>query len=147
MDNRYRDEIRRIMIAINAIDGTYDLIAKKIGIKENTLALLYALDDGEPHSQKVVCEEWMIPKTTINTIVRECIDQGYVYLHANQRKKEKEICLTERGREYARRILEQVYELEEAAMEQTLAGSSTEFVGALEVFMTHLRLGARNFGK
>ena len=31
----------------------------------NALSLLYALDDGEPHSQKQLCEQWLIPRTTM----------------------------------------------------------------------------------
>ena len=46
----FREEIRRIMICVNMIDGIYTMGARKIGIKYNTLALFYALDDGLPHS-------------------------------------------------------------------------------------------------
>ena len=66
-----REAMRRIAIAINSMDGAYEMISRKIGVKENTMILLYALDDGRPHTQKEICEEWLIPKTTLNTIVRE----------------------------------------------------------------------------
>lgn len=142
---KYRDEIRRIMIAVNVIDGAYEMIARKTGIKENTLALFYALDDGKSHSQKEICEEWMIPKTTLNTIVKECIKNGYIILNTDHHKKEKEICLTERGQEYAKEILDQVYHLEEAAMEHTLQMASPEFIQTLEAFTAHLKEEAGNF--
>ena len=38
-------EIRRLMLATNRIDGAYYLLSRKLGVKENILALLYALDD------------------------------------------------------------------------------------------------------
>ena len=63
-------EIRRLMLATNRIDGAYYLLSRKLGVKENILALLYALDDEETHSQKRICEDWLFPKTTINTIIR-----------------------------------------------------------------------------
>ena len=44
-------EIRRLMLATNRIDGAYYLLSRKLGVKENILALLYALDDEKPHSQ------------------------------------------------------------------------------------------------
>ena len=47
----HRQEIRELMIASNMLDGIYARMARKLGIKDNTLALLYALDDGAPHSQ------------------------------------------------------------------------------------------------
>lgn len=73
-------EIRRLMLATNRIDGAYYLLSRKLGVKENILALLYALDDEKPHSQKRICEDWLFPKTTINTIVQELVQAGYVTL-------------------------------------------------------------------
>ncbi|BAH07136.1 MarR family transcriptional regulator [Clostridium kluyveri] len=141
----YREEIRRIMISVNVIDGIYAIGAKKIGIKDNTLSLLYALDDGKPHSQKEICEHWLIPKTTINTIVKECVDAGYIVLDASNHTKEKEIRLTDKGQEYTRTILNQVYELERRAMEKTLASYSPKFVHAIEQFTAYLKEEAEHF--
>lgn len=143
--NQYRNEIRKIMIAVNVMDGAYEIISKKIGIKENMLALLYALDDGKPHSQKEICEEWLIPKTTLNTIVKGCIESGYIVLDTDHRKKEKEIRLTKEGQAYAQAILEQVYELEEESMKQSPQAASPEFVEILQQFTANLKKEARNF--
>lgn len=143
--NRYRNEIRRIMIAVNVIDGAYEMIAKRIGIKENTLALLYALDDGRVHSQKEISEEWLIPKTTLNTIIKECIENGYILLDSGSHKKEKEICLTEKGREYAEKILGKVYALEDGAMQSVIKTGSSDFIDKLESFTANLKAEARSF--
>lgn len=137
--NYFREEIRKIMISVNMIDGIYTMSANKAGMKYNTFALLYALDDGQPHSQKDICEHWLIPKTTINTIVKECINAGYVVLDTLSRTKEKNIRLTDKGREFARPVLNQFYEAERRAMEQTLVGCSPEFVQALEAFTFFLK--------
>ena len=143
--NQYRDIIRRIMISVNATEGAYYIIAKKSGVKENTLSLLYALDDGKSHSQKEICEEWLIPKTTLNTIVKECIAAGYIFLDADQPGKEKMIRLTPMGQNYAKKILQQIYELEERAMERTLQSFSPEFAQAFEEFTKNLANEARSF--
>lgn len=140
-----RDDIRKIMIAVNVIYGVYELIAKKIGIKENTLALLYALDDGKPHSQKEICEQWLIPRTTLNTIVKECVQKGYVFLNEDNGKKEKEICFTPEGQDFAEKILKQVYEIERKAMGQTLKEAGPEFVRGLQAFTGNLQKEAENF--
>jgi DNA-binding MarR family transcriptional regulator len=143
--NSYRKDIRELMVAVNVIDGIYEMVAKKIGIKINTLALLYALDDGQPHSQKEICEEWLIPPTTLNTIVKENIAAGYLYLHTDTGKKEKEICLTDKGAAFAQTILNQVYNIENSAMEQTLQTVSRDFVQSLNLFNCHLKEEARKF--
>ena len=141
----YREEIRRIMVSVNVIDGIYAMGAKKIGIKDNSLSLLYALDDGKPHSQKEICEHWLIPKTTLNTIVKECVNAGYIVLDGIKHTKEKEIRLTDKGQEYAKTILNQVYELGRRAMEKTLSSYSPEFVQALEQFTAYLKEEAEHF--
>ncbi len=127
-------EIRRLMLATNRIDGAYYLLSRKLGVKENVLALLYALDDEKPHSQKRICEDWLFPKTTINTIVQELVQAGYVTLRREGSSREKVIALTAAGKSYAGSILEDVYEAEQAAMEKTLRRFSPQFVDAMDYF-------------
>ena len=66
-----RAYINRLWACTNIIDGLYYQCARTLGLKDNALALFYALADGQPHSQKQICEEWLIPKTTVNTVIRE----------------------------------------------------------------------------
>ena len=86
--------IRRIMLAVTRVDGAYYYFSKKLGMKENVLTLLYALDDGEQHSQKQICQDWLIPKTTLNTSVKELVKYGYVTLKPAEVTSEKTIALT-----------------------------------------------------
>ncbi len=65
---------------IYKIDYFYAEVAKKSGVKPNLMWILYALNDGESHSQKEISISWDIPITTINTIVKELNDDGYVDL-------------------------------------------------------------------
>ena len=92
------EAIRRLMFAGTRIDGAYYLYARRRGIKENALTLLYALDDGEPRTQTQLCAEWLIPKTTINTIVRALEREGCLVLSHEEGAREKAIVLTEKGR-------------------------------------------------
>ena len=133
-----RDEIRDVMISINVITGIYSLMAKKIGIKENTLTLLYALDDGKTHSQIEISREWLIPKTTLNTIVKECVATGLVELAPEEHTHEKRVFLTEAGRKAARSALNVVYALEQKAYEETLQTHSPDFSAALRTFTESL---------
>lgn len=133
-----RKKIRRLMIAVNKIDGLYYYAARKLGIKENTLSLLYALSDGREHSQKGICEDWLIPRTTINTVVKECVDAGYVVL-TPLGNKEKSVCLTEKGQAFADSILRDVMTAEADAMAETKEEFTDEFVAAFEQFAQNLQ--------
>lgn len=132
-----RADIRRLMIALNQIDGIYYYIAKKAGTKGNMIFLLYALSDGQPHSQKQISEEWLIPKTTINTVVKECIQKGYVKVSALE-KKEKKLELTETGKQYTQTILAPLFETEHRALDQTIKNYSPDFIEALEYLSCRL---------
>ena len=130
----YREQIRRVMIGVNIIEGSYDEIARRLGIKENLLVLLYALDDGRAHSQVEISRNWMMPKTTLNTIVRECVEKGLVELEHQPHIREKYLRLTPEGQAYGQKILPLVYEAEERAYRAVLQGAEGEFVEGFEAF-------------
>lgn len=134
------EHARRLAKAACALDGAYDRLAKHLGIKGNLLWLLYILDDGAPHSQKQICEDWLFPKTTINTLTKECQGAGYITLHTIPgRKRELHIQLTEAGRDYVRQKLQAFYRGEEAALRATLQSCPPEFVSYLETYTQNLK--------
>lgn len=110
-----RAQMLRMSRTLIRIDEIYYHAAKKLNVTENMLALLYALNDGQTHTQKQISQEWMIPKTTINTLIQECIAMGYVDLKPQAR--EKEICLTPLGKTCVEMLLKPLYAAEQAALE------------------------------
>lgn len=137
MENNF-ELVRRLMIASNKLDGIYYLAARKLGVNENTLSFIYALGDGKPHSQKQICEEWLIPKTTINTIVKEMTEAGYVTLLAGEHTREKAIVLTDKGKKYVTDIIKNIYEAEQNAIKSTIQEYSPQFVEAFDFFAGRL---------
>ena len=57
-----REAIERLTVSLNKIDGLYYMGAKKLGVKDSALSILYVLNDGKSHSQKQISDEWLIPK-------------------------------------------------------------------------------------
>lgn len=110
-----REDIRRLMITINRLDELYYQTLRTRGIKENAFVLFYAIADGKAYSQKRICQEWAIPRTTLNTIVQEYLRKGYLCL-ASTGGKEKEILLTEVGKAFAQALLAPIFAAEERAM-------------------------------
>ncbi len=133
------ESARRLAKATCALDGAYDRLAKRLGITGNLLWLLYILDDGAPHSQKQICEEWLFPKTTVNTLTKECQGAGYITLHTIPgKKRELHIQLTDAGRDYVHQKLRAFYQAEEAALQVTLETCPPEFVSYLETYTQNL---------
>ncbi len=138
--NETRKSMRRITNAICEMDGAYYLLSRTAGVKENLFWLLYALDDGEFHTQKQLCDDWLFPKTTVNTLIKECEAAGYITLQSIPgRKRELQICLTEAGVAYTREALKIVYEAEEEALKETMRQCSPSFISDLETFSANLK--------
>lgn len=125
--------VRRLITCINRIDGKYYDLARMSAAGENQIAVLYALSDGGEHSQKSICAEWLIPKTTINTITRKLLDEGYIRVSSHS-GKEKMLSLTDSGKEYAKKLLGPINRAERYAMDKTLKNFSPQFIDALEAF-------------
>lgn len=143
-----REAIRQIMISINIMDRIYANFAKKLGAKEKALALLYALDDGKLHSQKEVSEHWFIPRTTLNTIIKEFEEKGYVTFQSIPgQRREKYICLTETGVAYTKELLDPLVEIEDWAMCETLKTYSIEFGEQFFYFCEKIREGLEQFDR
>ena len=135
-----REFLDRFYLCSNKIDGLYYLAARRLGLKENALALLYTLNDGQPRSQKQLSEELLIPKTTINTVVKEYMDAGYVALVPNGHAREKNVTLTPAGKAYAQGVLQRIYRAEEQAMARTLEEFSPQFLEAVEALTQNMTL-------
>lgn len=130
-----REDARRLTTALFKIDEVYFANAQKNATKESELCLMYALDDGGPHSQRQIAEEWLIPKTTLNTIVKQWEREGLLTLSSMPgKRREMRVSLTEAGRACAKRSLRPVYQAEELALAKTMARYSNEFVEAVEFF-------------
>ena len=95
------------------VDGFYAEYAKKFDVKENLLWILYALNDGKQHSQKEICDSWDLPRSTVNTIMKELETDGYVSLsQIKGEKRELNVSLTDKGQIYAEELLAELYEIE-----------------------------------
>ncbi|MBR1867069.1 MAG: MarR family transcriptional regulator [Clostridia bacterium] len=104
--------------SLYGIDGFYAEYAKKFDVKENLLWILYALNDGEKHSQKEICDSWDLPRSTVNTIIKELEVGGYVFFsQIKGEKRELNVTLTKAGKKYAEELLGGLYEIEKRVFE------------------------------
>ena len=104
---------------IYRMDAMYAEYAKRRKCKNARLLwVLYALDDGTNHSQRDISENWNIPKSSVNAIVSELYDDGYVtFAPIPGQKREMFVHLTPEGEEYAHKKLADLYKIEKKAYE------------------------------
>lgn len=138
--NQMREMVRRLTIALNNVNEIYCNDMSKIGVKESELWLMYALNDGEPHSQKQICDEWGFPRTTLNTAIKQAESAGHLTMTLIPgKRREMNIGLTESGKMYAEQLLSIVYGAENKALEKTFQCHSPDFIAAIEYFSANLK--------
>ena len=99
--------------ALYRVDSFYDEFAKQSNVSSALLWVLYALNDGNPHTQIEISNDWELPKTTVNTVIKEIQKDGYVELvPIKGKRREMSIVLTESGKKFADNVLSDLYKKE-----------------------------------
>ena len=135
-----RETARRLIFALYRIDEAYYLNEKNKKLSDAELCVMYALDDGKPHSQREISQEWLLPKTSVNTIVKRWKDEGFLTMTPIAgKRREMNIMLTDAGRAYAKDFMSFLYCAEDKALKKTLARYSDTFIEAIEFFGASLQ--------
>jgi len=135
-----RKTARRLILALYNIDEVYYLNEGQKKISDAELSVMYALDDGKPHSQREISQEWLVPKTSVNTIVKRWEKEGLLtQTPIPGKRREMHIMLTDAGREYAKDFMSFLYKAEDKALKKTLDKYSEEFIEAIEYFGESLK--------
>ena len=130
---------KQLGMLLYGIDGIYDEYVRKSQIASpNVLWVLYALNDDEKHSQKDICDGWSIPRTTINTIIKDLEQQQMVeMIPILGKRREKYVKLTEKGKEYADYVLAKLYEKEKRIFEKI--NNPDKFIKDLEALFNNVK--------
>lgn len=125
--------------ALYNVDSFYDEFAKQSNISSALLWVLYALNDGKSHTQIEISNDWKLPKTTVNTVIKEIQKDGYVELvPIKGKRREMSIVLTESGKKFANNVLSDLYK-KEAETYKALSIEEQEIVVILEKLARKLK--------
>ena len=131
--------LRRLTSSISRA-GANRISKKAAAVSESEICLMYALDDGKLHSQRQIADEWKVPRTTLNTIVKRWEKDGLLEMRKIAgKRREKEICLTNKGVEKVKNTLAENYDAENSALELTIEKYSDSFIDALEFYADTLK--------
>lgn len=135
-----RSKIQKLVNATNVIDHAYLVKGRSMAVKPNIVVLLYALANDPGLSQSKLHNNWLLPLSTINTIVTECRNAGYITLEPIPGRR-RECCLrfTPKGRAFADLILAEIHAAEDQAMRETVARFSDTFVEAIDFYAKHFQ--------
>lgn len=113
-------EIKKYYIIWQEYNFVYEEWAKKNNLSVNSLLILCDIyDNKEDCTQKKISQKWLIPKQTINTILKDFERRGFVkLLPSPENKRNKVIQFTSEGKEYADSIISKLRKIEISAMEE-----------------------------
>lgn len=108
------EELNRYYTVWQETNYIYTAWAKAHGISVSCLLALTAIDEGgDDCTQKKISQRWLIPKQTVNMILKEFESKKLVELFPMQGdKRNKRIQFTAEGREYADTILPELRKVE-----------------------------------
>ena len=120
------------------MDDIYHDLARKIGLSDSALIILYGLHTlGDGSLQRDICRQASVSKQTIHSSIRNLERDGYLRLD-DSGGRDKRIWLTDQGRELIHHKIVPIVALENAAFaalgpekSQTLIQLSQQFVEIL----------------
>lgn len=118
----------------------YEEWTKEQGLSMNGYLILYSFyDEEEAPTQKSISRKWMIPKQTVNTILKDFMQKGYVEtISMPEDRRNKLLRLTESGKQYADAIIEKLQEKEFYVMQEmgleTIAGMNDKMEQFIKIF-------------
>ena len=101
------------------INSVYEEYARSVGLSYTSLFTLHIIAWTENCTQKYIAEQMFLPKQTIHSVVTAICRQGLVeYREVSEDRRHKTLHLTEKGREYAGRILSRMEDAEVCGIAQ-----------------------------
>lgn len=128
--------------AFNATNHLYSVWAKHRGLTYHTLFTLYAIfySGAKGCCQQEICEEWMIPKQTVHSVLKTLEQEGYLHYRVNpEDRRNKIITLTEAGLRYAQPILQELGRLEETVLSKMGEELTRQMLDSTRAFCEKLK--------
>lgn len=138
--NRYLQQVEQINTAYSKTSAAYGQWAKARGLNYNSLLMLCVLEEKGSCTQKTVCDELLLPKSTVHSILLDFMKKGYMALNAApDNKKEKIVVLTEAGKAFSDDILTKLHNLEVRTMERLGPDLSAQLVHTTVLFYEYFK--------
>ena len=126
-------------------DELYHKVASKMGISDSAFTVFYIIcERGDGCLQRDICYEAFANKQTINSSIRKLEREGYLYLQQG-RGRDKHIYLTELGKEFARRHILPVIQMENDAFCDLELEERQQCLRIFKKYVAGFKAKAQNF--
>lgn len=116
MDSKTQQLHNSVNHAIIKCRGVYSQWAKRMGVNYNRMLVFYTIRDYGYCTQKQMCDQYLLPRQTMNNIVTALCREGLLTeAPARRQGREKAYVLTEAGVDYSAKHLASLNAVEERA--------------------------------
>lgn len=108
----YTELIRKINKSQALLDSIYEEVAEEYGMTFNALMVIYIMAEENDVTQKVICDELYLPKSTVHSIVNDFMRKELLGFSDKKSGKEKVLTLTPEGTALSGKIMRRVKKTE-----------------------------------
>lgn len=126
--------------AWQSISIIYEDYARKSGISYNSLYILNAIQQIKDCTQKQICEKTLLPKQTVNNVITAFYKSGYIELREfPENRRIKTIHLTEKGENYADKLIPHIHEADKVAMNSLTEKQQDTLLSLMNTYVSAFR--------
>ncbi len=113
-NNIFMEQLNKYYTVWQECNNVYEEWAKAHGLSMNSLLIFFSIqEDKQNCTQKAISQKWLIPKQTVNMILKDFEKRGLIELITMQKdKRNKLIQFTTEGKEYADSIISELRKVE-----------------------------------
>lgn len=132
---------------LETVEACYMTIARKNNLTYNALMLLLMLDYYDNVTQKQVCDELYMPKSSVHSMLSDLIDREYLELTAGGNKKEKYIVPTAAGKAFIKKVVSETEQMENGTLQAVSEAEIVAFTETAKKLTTQMKTEAENLYK
>ena len=143
MQSEIQTQVRAYYVIWQETNAVYAEWARSRGLSYNSLFTLYALwQNPQGCTQKQICEQWILTKQTVSTILQDFEKRGLIsFTPLPGDRRNKTIHLTEEGVDLANRMIGQLSRREEEAMSRMGEEERAALLRSSSLFLQYFKEG------
>ncbi|MGL5259306.1 MAG: MarR family winged helix-turn-helix transcriptional regulator [Lachnospiraceae bacterium] len=141
MERLLREQFATLTRLYREQDEIYRRLAAKSKMSETCFWVLYSLaSESKEYTQQDLCNLWYYSKQTINSAISWLVKQEYIYLQVGKKnKKSKIVILTEKGKEFCKMHIVDIFLAEERAFCRFSEKEREQIISLMERDLVYLK--------
>ena len=133
------NDMHRFTYLVGETDSTYHELARKVGMSDSEMSILYTLCDmGGECSLQTICRYSGLAKQTVNSAIRKLEADGVIVL-LQQNGRNKNVELTDKGMELAENTVAKIMKIENEIMESWTKEEVQQYLSLTERYLNMLK--------